>query len=298
MKFLPLLALLAFTNAGAAALPASGRLTLDVKIDGNGMTRGTRGRADFKTAESVHLAFTVHPLAGLEAINQLDEASTQQAYQQVNAPVQARMPSEAEAQRMAAQMQKEAAACGSNVACLQRVGEKASRMSSAWSAAPAMPQPAQGRYLNFSGMELEKCDMEYTARIEDSVDGAIDDVQGPVPYKEQKRADYKGGARDATFLCVSMVTLDTSSNKLWVVTQFPAPLGQVTRLQGKDRRTSSPPDGIALQKEAMAWVFDQLRGKVERSGSRKTSLRVPTTLLGQQGEQTIEVDMRWKFDTK
>ncbi|VXB38931.1 hypothetical protein [Massilia sp. 9I] len=298
MKYLPLLALLAFANAGAATLPQSGRLTLDVKIDGTGLTRGNKGKATFKTAETVHLAFTVHPVAGLEAINRLDEAGTQQAIQQVSAPAQARMPSEADAQRMAAQMQKEAAACGSNVACLQRVGEKASRMTAAWTGAPAMPQPQEGRYLNFSGMELERCNMEYTARIDDSVDGSIDDVQGPVPYTEQKSADYKGGAREVPFLCMSMVTLDTKTDSLWVLTQFPSPMGQVTRLQGRDRRTSSPSDGIALQKDAMAWVFDQLRGKVQRSGSRKTTLRVPTTLMGQQGEQTFEVDMRWKFETK
>ncbi|RLM50707.1 hypothetical protein DVK02_17265, partial [Halobellus sp. Atlit-31R] len=161
-------------------------------------------------------------------------------------------------------------------------------MTAAWTGAPAMPQPQEGRYLNFSGMEPERCNMEYSARIDDRVDGAIDDVQGPVPYAEQKNADYKGGARDATFLCVSLVTLDTKTNSLWVATQLPSPLGQVTRLQGRDRRTSTPSDGIALQKDAMAWVFEQLRGKVQRSGNRKTSLRVPTSLMGQKGEQTIE----------
>jgi hypothetical protein len=292
------LALLALANSGNAADPESGRLSLDVKIDGTGQTRSTQGKSAFRIAQSAHLAFTLHPVAGLEAINRLDEAGTQAMYAQQNAPVQARMPSEAEAQRMAQQMQKKAAACGNNVACLQRVGEEASRMTMAWTGTPAMPQAQEGRYLNFSGLQPQACRMEYTVRIQDSVEGAIDDVGGPRPYLEKKEVDYTGGEREATFVCQSMVTLDTKSGKLWVATQPPAPKGKLTRHYGADRRSDVPVDGIQLHKEAMAWVFDQLRGKVEGNGSRKTTLRLPLELLGQKGEQLVEVDMRWKFETK
>lgn len=291
-------ALLAFAATCHAAVPESGRLVLDVKIDGTGQTRGTQGKSIFKTAQSAHLAFTVHPVAGLEAVNRLDEAGTQTMLVQQNAQVEARMPSDAEAQRMAAQMQKEAAACGNNVACLQRVGERASRMTMAWTGTPSVPQPQDGRYLNFSGLQPEACRMAYRARIQDSVDGAIDDVGGPRPYLERKEVDYQGGEREATFVCQSMVTLDTKTGSLWVATQPPAPKGKVTRHYGADRRTDTPVDGVQLHKEAMAWVFDQLRGKMQQSGSRKTTLRVPLDLLGQKGEQVIEVDMRWKFETK
>lgn len=295
---LALLALANTTSAAGAAVPESGRLVLDVKIDGSGQTRGAQGKSTFKTAQSAHLAFTVHPVAGLEAVNRLDEAGTQAVLAQQNAPALARMPSEAESRRMAEQMQKKAAACGSNVACLQRVGEEASRMTMAWTGTPAMPQPQDGRYLNFSGLQPEACRMEYSARIQDSVDGAIDDVGGPRPYLERKEVDYQGGEREATFVCQSMVTLDTKTGNLWVASQPPAPKGKVTRHYGADRRTDTPVDGVQLHKEAMAWVFEQLRGKVQQKGSRKTTLRVPLNLLGQKGEQLVEVDMRWRFETR
>ena len=300
LRLLPPLALLALTAAGPAlaALPESGRLTLDITVKGSGGTRGTQGKTSFKSAQSAHMAVTLHPVAGLEPINRLDSADAQQGYTQLTVATQARMPSETEAQRFAGQMQKEAAACNNDVACLQRVGEKASRMTMAWTGTPAMPQPAEGRYLNFSGMRLDECDMEYAVRIDDSIEGSIDDVGGPVPYLDQRKADYKGGERDATFLCTSMATLDTQADRLWVAASLPAPQGQVTHAYGKDRRSSAPSDGIGLQKEALAWVVEQLHGKVPRAGSRRTTLRLPLTVMGQKGEQLIDVDMRWRFDTK
>lgn len=286
------LALFACAGALAAAVPASGRLTLDIRIEGSGSTRGVQGRTTIKTAQSARLALTVHPLAGLEAINRLDQAAYQADLTQHATLVETRIPPitlSAGAPRMAGQMQ-EAAACGSNLACLQGVRGAA--------AAAATQEAGEGRYLNFTGLQPEQCRLEYTARINDSVDGSIDAAGGPVPYSERRQADYRGGERDAVFVCQSMVTLDVKTDRLWVAVQPPAPRGQVTRLHGRRRETASPGEGLALQRDALSWVFDQLRGKVGRAGSSTTTLRLPVSVMGQPGEQVVDVDLRWKFETK
>lgn len=302
MKTLRLLAALALASSAAspalAALPESGRLTLDITVKASGATRGKQGKTTLQSAQSARLAVTLHQFAGLEALNRLDQGAARQSYAQGIAATQARMPSEADTQRMAEQMQKEAAACGNNVACLQRVGAKASRLTAAWTGAGAMPAPAEGRYLNFSGVQPEQCDMAYSVRIDERVEGSIDDVGGPVPYLEEKKADHKGSARDATLLCMSMATLDTKGDRLWVKAELPAVPGQVTRAYRQDRSSRAPSEGLGLRKEALAWVAGQLQGKVPRAGSRRTSLRLPLTVMGQQGEQTLDVDLRWKFETR
>jgi len=294
LAFILPLALFACAGAWAAAVPASGRLTLDIRIEGNGSTRGAQGRTTIKTAQSARLALTVHPLAGLEAINRLDHAAYQADLTQHATLVETRTPRmpnmtiHAGAPRMAGQMQ-EAAACGSNLACLQGVRS---------AAAAATQEAGEGRYLNFTGLQPEQCRLEYTARINDSVDGSIDAAGGPVPYSERRQADYRGGERDAVFVCQSMVTLDVKTDRLWVAVQPPAPRGQVTRLHGRRRETASPGEGLALQRDALSWAFDQLRGKVGRTGSSTTTLRLPVSVMGQPGEQVVDVDLRWKFEMK
>jgi len=285
------LALFACAGARASAVPAAGRLTLDIRIEGNGSTRGVQGRTTIKTAQSARLALTVHPLAGLEAVNRLDQAAYQADLAQHTTPVEMRvphMPIDAGAPRMAGQMQA-AAACGSNLACLQRVRGTP--------AAAATQEAGEGRYLNFTGLQPEQCRLDYTARINDSVDGSIDAAGGPVPYSERRQADYRGGERDAVFVCQSMVTLDTRTDRLWVAIQPPAPRGQVTRIHGRRRETTSG-EGLALQRDALSWAFDQLRGKLGRAGSSTTTLRLPVSVMGQPGEQVVDVDLRWKFETK
>ncbi len=281
------------STATAADHVHTGRLVLDVKIDGTGHTQSGRATATVSTAETLHLAFTLASNGMPVATNRLDPASLAAAIPTPSSGA----PSQEQQKQIMEQAQKAAQACGRDIACMQKIALDLGKQTAAWqTAAPASHM--EERYLDYAPGEPQLCKPEFRTRVADSTAGTRNDVQGLVPFAQKYNADYSGNANDFAILCTSNVTVDVKTNRIYVAAALPETRGRVLFTEGARTTSDSPAGTVNLNQQAMAWVMNQLKN-AQRAGMQKTTLRYPISGAGgHRGEDVVNVEMRWSFDGK
>ncbi|TFW18378.1 hypothetical protein E4L96_13190 [Massilia arenosa] len=296
-RLLAAAALCALAACAQADPLRAGRLTLDIKIDGTGTTQSGKASATVKTAETIHMAFTL--LAGSpEPTNRLDLVANPPTAPQPIANVQAKNLNRDQQKAVMEKGQKALQACGQDVACMQRVAMQMTQDTSTWQ--PAMPAAPQGedRYLTFAAAMPSDCKPAFSATVRDITEGTHNDVQGLVPFSQKALADYKGNNNDLPILCAGMLVLDLKTNRIWYAGNVPAPRGRATFIEGTHTVSDTPNAELALNRDAMKWALQQLNGNT-RSGKARTTLKAPLSLAGgHKGENTVNVEASWYFDGK
>jgi hypothetical protein len=270
-----------------------GRQTLDIKIYGLGHTQSGKASATVKTAETVHMAFTL--VAGTpEPTNRLDLVANQQSMEKYMAASQAKAPPRDKQKEVMERGQKAIQACGQDVACMQRAALKLTQETSSWQAAPP-PAPTEERYLTYAATMPNVCKPEYAARVNDVTEGTRNDVQGLVPFVQKASADDKGNANNLPILCAGMLVLDMKTNRIWFAGQVPAPHGRAVFTEGTHTVSDRPDAELALNHGALDWAIKQLNGGA-RSGKARTTLKQPLALAGgHKGDSAVTVDVSWSF---
>lgn len=300
MKFFRLTpALLALMLAyPACAADHYGRLTVDVKVEGSGKSQRNRDYANSITSQNMHLAFSVKRPDGADAMNLQDHAGNAAAMGQQMEASRARAPSQEKQKEYMERMQKQAAACNNNLACMQEIALKVGRETASWSAPPPNTSADEGRYFNYVQVDPAACRAEFTARINDSVEGAYSDVAGMRPFTSRTTADFKAGELEKATVCVGGVTVDTRTGKLTANVSVPIVKGQYRATDGGRVTNESKDAQTEINADALKWAMAQVNAG-GRSGSQRTTLRLPTPahMVG-KGEQVLNVEVRWSFDGK
>ncbi|UGQ46821.1 hypothetical protein [Massilia endophytica] len=293
------LAVLAF--AAAASVSAAdhyGRLTVDVKIEGKGQTQRGKDYSRSTTAQNVHMAFNVMRSGDGDDRNMLDDAGNAAEMEKYAAASRARAPSPEKQKEVMMRMQKEAEACRNDVNCMQAVALKMAKETASW-AAPAPDHSAdEGRYFNYIPVGAAQCKGEFTAKIADSEEGAYSDVAGMRPFTTKVAADFKAGELEKATVCIGSVTVDSRTGKLYSRLAVPVIKGRHRSTDAGHVTHDSADSQLLLNADAMKWAFAQLNGGA-RSGVQRTTLKAPlSSSMAGQGEQTLNVEVRWTFDGK
>jgi hypothetical protein len=279
-------------TAHADAAERTGRLTVDVKIDGPGQARAGSDWARYTTSQSVHMAFTVTSSGEGEQFNMVDDAGTTATLAKQNAAMQAKMPSIDRQQAFAQKMQAEAQACGGDVACMQKVALKMAQQQAAWTPMPTQ-SPEDGRYFNYS--PTSACKGEFAAKIADSVEGAFADVAGPRPFTGRTTAAIAGDKLQVATLCTGAVTVDGRTGKLYARLSMPRLDGRHVGTEAGRIVLDSPRSEVLVNHEAWQWAVAQLQG-ASRAGMQRTVLNVPiNSPMGGKGQHELSVEVRWAF---
>ena len=298
------LARLSLIAAALAAAPFSlaadqyGRLTVDVKVDGTGYAQRNKDYTKSITAQSMHLAYSVMRSGDGDDRNFLDHAGASAAMQKQMAASQARAPSQAKQQEIMQQAQKAMAACKNDMACMQNIAVKLGQQTAAWSAPMPDTSADEGRYLNYIQTEPAQCKAEFTARINDSTEGAYADVAGMRPFTTKRTADFKAGEMEKAGVCIGGVTVDRKTGKIMAQITVPTVKGRYVSTDAGHVTSDSASSQMDLNADALKWAFAQINGGA-RSGSQRTTLKIPTpSSVTGKGEQTLNVEVRWNFDGK
>lgn len=293
-----LVLILALGSTFAQASERAGRLTLDLQIDGKGHQQKGGTYSKFTTRETMHLAFTLVSSGEPEDTNRLDIAGNNAATQKQVAQAKARTPDRAGQEAVAQQARAEMEACKGNVACMSQVAQKLGQQTASWNALPPDNSANEGRYLTFATPDASQCKGEFTAKITADVEGKLGDVQGLVPFTRTERADYRATALQAMSLCNGMIVLDIRENRLFASIPEVEIKGHKVWTEGS-RTTLDTKDGeIRLNQDAFVWATKQLHNG-PRSGIQKARLKIPvSTTLGGEGENVLDVQLSWKFESK
>lgn len=283
------------TAVSAAAADRYGRLTVDIKIDGKGQTQRGKDYSRITTAQSVHMALSVMRSGDGDDMNMLDDAGNAAVMEKYNADSRARAPSQDKQKEIAMRLQKEGEACRGNIGCMQAVAMKAAQQTTSWSA-PAPDRSAdEGRYFNYVQTDNAQCKGEFTAKINDSTEGAYADVAGMRAFTSKTTADFRAGELERATVCMGSVTVDSRTGKLYSRLAAPVIKGRHVSTDAGRTTTHSADAQVLLNAEAMKWAFAQMNGGA-RSGTQRTVLKAPVTAsMTGQGEQTLNVEVRWSF---
>lgn len=282
----------------ARASERAGRLTLDLQIDGKGHQQKGGTYSNFTTRETMHLAFTLVSSGEPEDTNRLDIAGNSAAVQKQVAQAKARTPDRAGQEAVVERARAAMEACKGNVACMSQVAQKLGQQTASWNALPPDNSANEGRYLTYATPDASQCKGEFNAKIATDVEGKLGDVQGLVPFTKTERADYRATALQAMSMCNSMIVLDTRENRLFASIPAVEIKGHKVWTEGS-RTTLDAKDGeIRLNQDALVWATKQLHNG-PRSGTQKTRLKIPvSTTLGGEGENVLDVQLSWKFESK
>jgi hypothetical protein len=170
---------------------------------------------------------------------------------------------------MQARVQAMQARCGADPACLAREsaaisrGMQAALQAAGGSATPAVPDAEpEARFLHFAG--AANCRLQATGRIDGTVRGSYNDVQGVVAYSETQKGEET--LRDPVHCPGVMAVLDVKSGRVWVA--FPT-LPQQTRgattreVQGRAPRVTQGAIGLRWW-EGQEWLSQRLHNLTER----------------------------------
>lgn len=322
-----------FSLAFLAAVPApaaerTARFTVEVKVQGHQSWRAGTDWARTDIDEHYRITTHVRSDGELQNVNPKDPAFAQQqlakaaavqrtvARQLGKTGPQPRTEAEyaAAQQALAAQAQREQAACGQDTACLIGVATRIGQQSAAivYPTAPAADaaedaallaeddDPAGYRYMYYAG--YEGCPTEIQIRIQRRSRGEYADVAGTIPWTATQTGDSRGTDIDHRMQCLSATTVYDERTRQIFTDGWgtPAVVGRYEsedRMQGRVVNDQSPLSGDA---EALEWVASVLR-QAPASGSRSTTL-VPRLIRsghspdGAEIGGALQVRVDWRFD--
>ncbi len=171
---------------------------------------------------------------------------------------------------MQARMQAMQARCGADAACMARESAVISRdMQAAFEAAGGRAAPAtpdapgpEERYLHFAG--AANCRLQAMGRIDSTVRGTYNDVQGAVPYTETRKGEDT--LRDPVYCPGVMAVLDVKSGRVWVgFPTLPQQARGVSTREDKGRAPRTTQGPIELRWwEGQEWLAQRLQNLNER----------------------------------
>lgn len=299
--------------AALATLPPAiagerlGTLTVNLKVTGHEEWRNQQGTDSAKVRYSQNVSFsTVVKSDGEEVdFNSKDPGYAQQ--QMARAAQVSLAVTRAQGQKpitqaeFEARVKKEQAACGSDMQCLMNLTGRISQWTTQMMAGTSQAAPMQqgsGSYLNFYG--FENCGAKIHIDLQGRTEGHYADVQGPVPFSVEFKANHDAGRLEQEALCTqSNFVLDMPQKTFhgdgWLVQ---SPKGTTTRV---DRgRTTTSQGEIPFREEIIVWASEQLR-EAPLSGLRKATLQMRSSngtgipFAVTQGEGVAEVEMSWRF---
>ncbi len=194
--------------------------------------------------------------------------------------------------QMQARMQAMQARCGADSACIARESAAISRdMQAAFQAAggraapesPDDPGP-EARYLHFAG--AANCRLQVTGRIDNSVRGTYNDVQGVVPYTETQKGEDT--LRDPVYCPGVMAVLDVKSGRVWVgFPTLPQQARGVSTREDKGRAPRVTQGAIGLRWwEGQDWLAQRLQNLSERGSD---------AFQRSTGELKVDLRAEWSF---
>jgi hypothetical protein len=295
------------TLSPALAGDRLGTLTVNLKVTGHEDWRNADGTDAAKVRYSQNVSFsTVVKSDGEEVdFNSRDPGYAQQ--QMARAAQVSLAATRAQGQKpitqaeFEARVKKEQATCGGDMQCLMNLSGRISQWTTQMMAGTSQAAPAQqgsGSYLNFYG--FENCGAKIHIDLEGTTEGHYADVQGPVPFSVNFKANHEASALEREMLCVASNFVVDMPGKMfygdgWLVQP---PLGTTTRVSRG--RTTTSQGQIPFREEIIAWASEQLRN-APLSGSRKATLQMLNTngtgipFVTTQGEGVAEVEMSWRF---
>lgn len=278
-------------SAGGVALPGAAaerisRLVLDVKVNGQGSSGGSR------IAEKLHTTVTLRSNGRLHKKNEADQAAAAAEGQKMARELEARRPPKEVVEARQKRYVAEAKACGSDLACLNKAGTEYQKDTAAWS--PKYEQPTgEDRYMNFGSHR--GCASDLHATIDTVYKGTIMDVQGPIPFSETTQADYRATPEDKQALCHAFTPLvvDVKEKKFYTSVGALPMKGKFTRLEGnRNPYGDNGPVNVRLHDGAMKWVREQLQG-APLQGTARTTL---TYGKPGSGQSKVDVELSWRFE--
>jgi hypothetical protein len=292
----PLGLLLSLVIAGAAllavALPADAaeagerqvRWTVSIDFEREAETRGNGGGfAKQKLKSYVEVAATLRSDGERVDFNPLDPADNQRRLLQAQRAQLRAQPAQAE---LVARYQRIQAQCGADRDCLVREAMKAQGgLPVAAVADGGDDAELPLRYLSY--LALGDCRVETRVRIDERNEGAYPDVQGLVPFVNERHADERPAA---PLLCAGrQAVLDTQTGTVWQLGGLGVEGARGTRTATRGGRTERGDELIPLNwYEASDWIGEQLR-RFPRQGEARKVLPVA------QGSGQVKVVLRWRF---
>jgi hypothetical protein len=193
---------------------------------------------------------------------------------------------------MQARMQAMPARCGTDAACIARESAaisqamQAAMQAAGGSATPSAPDDTgpEARFLHFSG--APNCRLQATGRIDNTVRGTYNDVQGVVPYTETQKGEDT--LRDPVYCPGVMAVLDVKSGRVWVgFPTLPQQARGVSTREDKGRAPRVTQGAIGLRWwEGQDWLTQRLQTLSERGSD-----------AFQRSTAELKVDLRaeWSF---
>lgn len=313
---------LAARGASAVAAEKTGRYTVDIRVDVQEQWRHGTDHSTFKALETYRIVTHVQSDGEAVSFNSKDPAYAEQQMARaarVQAAVQkaqGRQPAPAPTaesyaaahQQLAARLEKERLACGTDTACLMALAMRVSQESAAIGmpgAAPGDAQAAEGgdddgeaRFLNYAG--YEGCPTQIDIRIDQRSEGAYADVSGMIPWTVVSTASSKGSETDRMIQCLHATTVYDTKARTIYTDGFATPAIRGHRV-AKDRLTGESVNDNAEvigNAQALRWVSEQLR-RAPASGTRSVVLTpdpVTRAPAGARLDGRIKVDLSWRFE--
>jgi len=287
---LVLVALLALAGSAFAGQRAA-RLVVDAKIEGQDrLVKGPLGETSSGT-----LSETFRLTAILQSDGKLENSNRNEGRMAA-----ASGPSGGAASRQAAdarhrEIREALAACKGEVQCVGRVSNRYFG-----GGAPAAARAGEGsgepRFLAYRGSQ--DCGADLHVRVQDAREGVLEDLGVSVPFTEKTTADHRASAGDKLQLCGGLndLVLDTRAKTIFVTLGDPPVTGQVVREQRTPPFHTDRSASLRLQKDAMAWIRQQLQG-APRQGTARAAVPV-THEPRHSGSRTgtVNVELSWKFE--
>lgn len=306
-----------------------GRYVVEIRIEGTQSWKAGSDHAKSSTVEQYRIVTHVKSDGVLDTVNVKDPqfaqkqlakaAQVQQAVRKAqgrNAGTGVATPEAYAAlqQDLAAQAQKEQAACKGDTACLMQMAVRYSQQSAAigypaGAAATGTDIGAdaaedggdeEARYLNYFG--YEGCPTEISIRIDRHSEGAYADVAGMIPWTSTQTAQSQGSEVDRKLQCLAATTvLDVRSATIYTDGfGVPAVRGRSVRKDRLHAQTVNEDAEVPASREALEWVSQQLR-QAPAAGSKSTTLVPRAVMSGNAPEQAriegrITVSLSWKFE--
>ncbi|MES3024029.1 MAG: hypothetical protein V4857_20885 [Pseudomonadota bacterium] len=296
----------AFTPAQAAK---SGKLIVEVKVHGQSVwTEGEDGAT--RTVSHVYRLATPSVSDGeLDAVNNLDprylkKISALGASQPGALPAAPSAGQQAKLKQMSAVFEKRAQDCKGNQQCLYQMAMDASaQMKGVMPGAFGQPSvaamqefDADERYLNY--VPQRGCKSEFTAVVNDKVEGRSGDVQGMVPYLITSSANMRATGQSAEMACMAgAVIVDVKTNMLFTHgLQWPGIKVSTVRKEG-GKHVSTEEDAM-LPTEVSEYI-----GAHFKHAPLKGTKRQVIKAKGKPGKPNetfsgaYTVDLTWRFET-
>lgn len=309
--------LLSLIALPAIAAEKSGRLAVDIKVEGTQSWHAARDHGRARITERYRLLI---PLRSDGVPSSVNAVAPNHSATQIGRAVQAQReamkrqgiavtpfpttPEVAMARQeaLAAETRQQQAACGEDMACLTRLAMRYAQESTAISypGSPLAGDDDAERFLFYSG--YPECSAEIDIRVDNMSEGAYADVGGMIPVIDKAEARYTGGATERSTLCQrQQLVYDLKENRIYMYgLNLSAARGFYQRSERGQVKARSADVAVGGFAEMLEWVDAQLR-QAPDSGMRSAVLRSPERPLvgiataGAAFDGNIQVSLSWRF---